>query len=247
MRTRTHSEPFDFQPGMVIANKYVIIEKLGEGFEGEVYKIMEKGTKIERAAKFFFPERNERNKAATQYAKLLHDLSSCSIVIHYHTHEYIKVRGQIITCLISEYVEGELLSDFLKKHHGGYIGIFRGLQLLHALASGLESMHQRKLYHGDLHSCNVMVKRSGLGFELKLLDMYYWGNSYRLTAFDDILDCIKIFYEAIGGQKRYAKQPIEIKEIIMGLKHNLIRKKFRSATALKIYLENIHWRSNVRA
>ena len=40
-RTATRIESFDFQPGRVLAGKYVIERKLGGGWEGEVYKVVE--------------------------------------------------------------------------------------------------------------------------------------------------------------------------------------------------------------
>ena len=52
---------------------------------------------------------------------------------------------------------------------------------------------------------------------------------------------IHIFYEMIGGQKHYAKQPKAVKDIINGLKRTLILKKFRSATQLREYIETMQW------
>ncbi|MFV2067521.1 MAG: hypothetical protein ACC645_11120, partial [Pirellulales bacterium] len=51
---------FDFRPGRVLAGKYEVVSRLGAGWEGEVYMLREMPTGIERAAKFFFPHRNER-------------------------------------------------------------------------------------------------------------------------------------------------------------------------------------------
>lgn len=239
-------DEFDFSEGKVIAGKYKIIENLGSGLEGEVYRILEMSTGIERAAKFFFPKYNPKNQTAVRYAKLLHKLNSCPIVIQYHTHEFIRYNNTTITCLISEFVDGELFSDFLRRQPGKYIGIFRGLQLLHALASGLELMHHLRCYHGDLHTDNIIVKRYGLGFELKLLDMYNLGRHSRETMYDDICDSIRVFYDAIGGKRRYYKQPKEIKYICSGLKRSIIMQKFKTAGQLREHLENIDWQTSYR-
>ena len=63
----------------------------------------------------------------------------------------------------------------------------------------------------------------------------------RYNREDDICDAIRGFYDAIGGQKHYAKHPKEIKEICCGLKRTLIFKKFRNASALRIHFENQVW------
>ncbi len=105
---------FNFPTGKSIAGKYSVISKLGAGWEGEVYKVYENKTGIERAAKFFYPQRNLRDRTSKFYAQKLHKLRQCSLLIQYHTREEVKFNKTAITVLISEYVEGELLSNFLK-------------------------------------------------------------------------------------------------------------------------------------
>lgn len=232
---------FDFAPGRVLAGKYEVITKLGEGWEGEVYLVRELVTGIERAAKFFFPQRNPCNRALRFYAKKLHKLRHCPILIQYHTQETISFRQRPTTFLVSEYVEGELLSDYLKRQPGKRLTAFQALHLLHALASGIESIHHAREYHGDLHTDNIIIRRSGLGFDLKLLDIFYWGTARAGNIHDDVCYLIRIFYDAIGGQKHYSKQPPEVKGICCGLKRTLILRKFRTAGQLREYLETMSW------
>src|SRR5690606_2664553 len=111
-------DSFDLQPGRIIGRKYEVVEFLGMGWEGEVDKIVERSTGIERAAKLFFPQRNRRDRAAKLYARKLHKLRHCPIVIQYHTREELIWRRVPITVLISEYVEGEKLSDFVRRQPG---------------------------------------------------------------------------------------------------------------------------------
>ncbi len=234
-------DTFNLYPGRILAGKYEVVSKLGAGWEGEVFLVREKITGIERAAKFFYPQRNIDNKACIYYAQKLHRLSHCPILIQYITQETITYRGIPITFLVSEYVEGELLSEFLARQPGGRLPPFQGLHLLHALASGMEFIHGMKEYHGDLHTDNIIVKRFGLGFNIKLLDMFHWGAPKKANIHQDVCDLIRIFYDAIGGRKHYAKHPPEIKAIICGLKRTSILKKFRSAGQLRSYLETMQW------
>ena len=163
------------------------------------------------------------------------------MVIQYHTREVLSFRRTPITALISEYVEGELLSDYLSRFPGRRLRLFQGIHLLHALAVGIESIHHLREYHGDLHPENIIVRRFGLSFELKLLDLFHWGGGGRENRYDDICDAIQIFHDAIGGRARYARQPRQIKEICCGLKRSLIVKKFRTASALRVHLETTAW------
>jgi tRNA A-37 threonylcarbamoyl transferase component Bud32 len=234
-------ESFNFQPGRVLANKYEVITKLGEGWEGEVFLVREKITSIERAAKFFYPQRNPNNKAFIFYARKLHKLRHCPILIQYLTQETIVYKGQSITFLVSDFVEGELLSEYIARQRGQHLSSFEALHLLHALAAGIETIHHLREYHGDLHTDNIIIRRQGLSYEVKLLDMFHWGAATREHLCNDVVDLIRIFYDAIGGRKCYARQPREVKAICCGLKRSLILKKFRTAGQLREYLETMKW------
>jgi len=232
---------FNLAPGRVLARKYEVISLLGAGWEGEVYLVREVATGIERTAKIFFPQRNPRDKAVQFYAKKLHKLRHCPIVIQYSAQDHITVKGVPVTLLISEYVEGELLSQFVQRQPGKRLQPYQALHVLHALACGMENVHRIGEYHGDLHTDNIILQRYGLGFDMKLVDLFQSPSSKRTAIQDDTVEMVRIFYETIGGQKHYAKQPKAVKDIINGMKRTLILKKFRSATQLREYIETMQW------
>jgi len=228
---------FGLKPGDILAGKYEVLGPLGKGWEGEVYKIRERKTHIERAAKLFFPRRNKQNRTSTRYAKKLHKLRTCPILIQYHTFETIPYNGTPVIVFISEYVEGELLSKYLTHFSGGRLPLFQAVHLLYALAVGVENIHHLGEYHGDIHSDNVIVQRLGLTFDLKLLDLFHWGRANLDNRQHDICSLIRLFYDSLGGQKRYAGHPAWVHEICCGLKQTLILKKFKTISDLRIYLE----------
>lgn len=234
-------ESFDLPPGRIIARKYEIKYLLGAGWESEVYLVREVATGIERTAKFFFPQRNPYDRALKFYARKLHKLRECEIVIQYSTQDTIVFRRTPVSFLVSEFVEGELLSEYLDRQPGKRLQPFQALHLLYALARGIECIHTVGDYHGDLHTDNIIVQRVGLKFELKLLDMFHWGAPSAENIRDDVINLIRIFYDALGGQKHYAKLPKEVKQICCGLKRSQITKKFRTAGKLRKYLESMQW------
>jgi len=241
MKSPRRINSFNFPEGYVFDGKFKIISKLGGGWEGEVYRVQELLTGIERAAKFFLPHRNRGNRSATFYAKKLHRLRHCSILIHYLTVNIMDFEGVPVTYLISEYVEGITLGEFIDLQKGKRLNSFQALHLLYALAKGISEIHKMKEYHGDLHTGNVIVQRHGLGFDLKLVDMYNWGKVFRENYQSDICNLIRIFYDSLGGAKYYSKQPKEIKEIACGLKQTLILTKFNNIFRLTNHLENMEW------
>ena len=236
-------DSFNLRPGRVIGGKYVVDGRLGGGWEGEVYKVLERKTGAQRAAKLFFPHRNVRDRAVMFYARKLERLRKCSIVIQYHHSETLRYRGMPITCLISEYMEGELLCDFVRRHPGRRLHTYEALHLTYALARGLEEIHRAREYHGDLHDGNVLVSRVGILFDVKLVDFYHWGAPTAAHMFDDVVDLIRLLYDAVGGRDRYAGQPPEIKTLCRGLRRDLIRRDFPNARRLREYLETFSWTS----
>lgn len=230
---------FDFEPGTRLGDTYEVVERLGGGWEGEVYKVVERGTRIVRAAKLFYPQRNARDRAVRYYARKLHKLRHCQVLIHYHAAEPVTVEDQRITMLVSDFVEGELLSAFLKRFPGQRLRPFEALHLLYALASGVEEIHLLDEYHGDIHSDNVIVSRFGLEFDLKLIDLFRQEGSRARGRRYDLYDVIYVFYESLGGAAAYSRQPAAVKYICCGLKRTLIRRKFPSVSHLRQHLEEL--------
>jgi serine/threonine protein kinase len=234
-------ESFDLPAGKTIARKYRVISKLGSGWEGEVYKVVETRTGIERAAKLLYPHRNIANRTSKLYAKKLHKLRHCPLLIQYHTEEVLTFRRTPITVLISEYVEGELLLDFLKKLPGKRLSPFEGLHLLYALAKGMEQVHLANEYHGDIHIENVIVSRYGLRFDLKLLDLFQLEAPKIENRRSDICDVIRLFYDVLGGSRCYNRHPKAVKYICCGLKTGLILDRFRTMSQLCKHIEMMEW------
>ncbi len=234
-------DSFDFEPGTRLVGKYEVLEMLGSGYEGEVYRIRERSTGVDRAAKFFYPHRNVNDRAVKFYARKLHKLRDCPILIQYVTHERTTVRDVPVSFLVSEFAEGDVLHHFLTNQPGKRLTPFEALHLLHTLAKGMAMIHSKRESHGDLHTGNVLVRRRGLGFDVKLVDFYQLRGLKPEQIQDDVLGLVQILHECVGGPKHYSRQPPEIKAIVRGLKISLIRKRFRTAVHLRDYLEELSW------
>lgn len=234
-------EKFQLEPGTLLTSRYLVDEFIGGGYEGEVYRVIENHTGLFRAIKLFYPQRNPKLKVSSRYALKLDKLRECPIVMDYLSHETIFFANHNIACLISEYIEGEILGDFVKKQRGKRLGIFPAVHLLYSIIEGLEYIHTKGEYHGDLHVDNIIIRRFGLKFDLKIIDMHHWGDSKKDNRDEDIVKAIRIFYDILGGEKQYSKHPESVKYIISGLKRSLILKKFKTASSLKRHLELMDW------
>ncbi len=234
-------DSFSFKEGKLINQQYKIIRMLGSGLEGEVYLVEELHTKILRAIKFFKPHRNIKNKNAKLYSKKLHKLRNCQAILQYVSMGEMIYWGRQIFFLVSEYLEGDTLSKYLSKQKGKRIDSFQSILLLHSLVSGLQEVHAEKEYHGDLHLDNIIIERYGLGYNVKVLDMFYHGKSSSQDYKDDLCDVIRVFYDILGGKNHYNKHQDHVRFICAGLKKNLIIKRFKNMSFLKYYLENLKW------
>jgi serine/threonine protein kinase len=237
------SEPsrFGITPGRVLSKGYRVDQFLGSGWEGEVYLVTERLTGAQRAAKLFFPERNAKDAAAIFYARKLERLRDCRMVIQYHHAETFRFRGEPVSMLISEFVEGDLLTEYVRRQPGQRLPLFEALHLFYTIASGLAELHHRKEYHGDLHAGNVLVRRRGIHFETKLVDLYDRGKAVSHHIREDTVDLVRILYDSLGGRSTYAAQPDIVKSVCCGLKRTLIHERFPTAGHLCRHLDAVVW------
>ena len=234
---RSNPEPFNFQPGRVLAGKYVVAEFLGGGWEGEAYLVHEKSTGFPRVAKFYYPERNEKGKSLKEYVKRLERLSDLNCVIRYMHSDSIRYRGQRLDFMVSTRAPGKQLSYYIKKR-GGARHPLEALLITEQIATGLEAIHAQGLYHGDVHEDNVMVRRVGIHYQVLFLDFIHLGPTTRERKRDDVYDMLTLLRDMTGGKNTYAKQPALVKALVKGGRRDLIYKTFPTALRVRTFLQD---------
>jgi len=155
---------------------YKILEKLGEGGMGEVYKA--KDTKLDRfVALKFLPSQltaSEDDKARfIQEAKAASAMNHPNICTIHSIEEY---NNQIFISM--EYVEGRTLKD--KKEHLSEKQILEvGIQV----AEGLAAAHEKGIVHRDIKPENIMIRKDGIAqiMDFGLAKLYKENNVSRLT------------------------------------------------------------------
>jgi serine/threonine protein kinase/Flp pilus assembly protein TadD len=144
---------------------YRILEKLGEGGMGVVYKAQD--AKLDRivALKFLPKHFLCDDEAKTRF---VHEAKAASALNHPNIstiHEIDEAEGECFMCM--EYVEGKSLKELIK---GGQIQdweIGKAVDVAIQIAEGLSKAHQKGIVHRDVKSDNIMLTPEGL---VKIMD-----------------------------------------------------------------------------
>ncbi len=139
---------------------YTILEKLGEGGMGVVYKAQD--TKLDRtvALKFLPPHlsASEQDRARfvqeAKAASALNHPNVCTI------HDIGEHDGQLF--IVMELVEGQTLHDLLGAHRGSPLPMKRAVEIGTQIADGLAAAHEKGIVHRDMKPENIMIRRDGI-------------------------------------------------------------------------------------
>ena len=151
--TRTLETPVQvLKSGSLVAGKYRVIEELGHGGMGIVYKVEDLKLKRFVALKVLpphlmdSPELRERFLVEAQAAAALNHPSICVI------HEVGEDESRLYIAM--EYVEGETLRDRIRK---GPLEPGEAVDIVNQVAAGLAEAHGKGIIHRDVKSANIMV------------------------------------------------------------------------------------------
>ncbi len=141
-------------PEKMIASKYKILEEIGRGGMGVVYKA--KDTKLKRnvALKFLPGELTQNKEAKTRFireaqaAAALDHPNICTV------YEVDESEGK--TFISMSYIEGQSLKDKLKN---GPLEIDEAKNIVIQIAEGLKEAHEKSIVHRDIKPANIMLTK----------------------------------------------------------------------------------------
>jgi serine/threonine protein kinase len=142
---------------------YKILEKLGGGGMGVVYKAED--TKLHRivALKFLPPELTRDKEAKLRF---IHEAQAASSLDHNNIcaiHEVDETDdGQIFICM--NYYDGETLKKKIEK---GPLKLEEAIDITIQIASGLQKAHEKGIVHRDIKPANIFIINDGI---VKILD-----------------------------------------------------------------------------
>ena len=146
-----------FIPGTVLAERYRMVERVGQGGMGEVYRADD--LKLgELVALKFLPPTFEHDP--DRLKRLFSEVSTARQVSHPNVcrvYDVVEDRG--IHFLSMEFVDGEDLASLLRRI--GHLPAEKAILIARETCMGLAAIHERGLIHRDLKPGNVMLDGRG--------------------------------------------------------------------------------------
>ena len=145
-------------------HRFKVLEKLGQGGMGQVFRAWDAELLREVALKFLLPQPGLA-EAALREARVIAHLDHENIVRIFDVGEWRGAPGERqVPFLVTEYLRGESLASLLRRERPG---LRRTFEILDAITTGLAQAHQRHIVHRDLKPGNVFLTGQGT---VKLLD-----------------------------------------------------------------------------
>lgn len=143
--------------GTLFADRYEIIEELGTGGMGSVYRAIDKKLNEEVAIKFLKKEIAADRKITERFAN---ELKLARRIIHKNIARMYELMDYEGTSFITmEFVPGENLKSFIKRI--GKLPEGKALAITRQVCEGLREAHHLGVTHRDLKPQNIMIDTEG--------------------------------------------------------------------------------------
>ncbi|HEV3258850.1 MAG TPA: serine/threonine-protein kinase [Gemmataceae bacterium] len=148
----------------LVLGSYVLLERLGQGGMGQVFKAS--NWKLDRtvALKLIRKERLANPDAVRRFQREIRAAAQLAHPNIVHAHDADEVRGTHI--FVMEYVEGIDLGKLVRKR--GPLPVAQACDYIRQAALGLQHAHECGLVHRDIKPGNLLLSR---GAVVKILDM----------------------------------------------------------------------------
>lgn len=147
----------------MVSDRYEIIEELGRGGMGTVYRALDKEINEEVAIKFLKPEIAEDESTIERFRnelKIAHKIAHKNVCKMYHL-----AKEEGTHYITMEYVPGESLKKFIQNK--GKLPEEKAITIAKQIANGLSEAHEMGVVHRDLKPQNIMIDPEG---KAKIMD-----------------------------------------------------------------------------
>jgi eukaryotic-like serine/threonine-protein kinase len=158
MATETLRTPIkELTRGTLFARRFEVIEELGKGGMGKVYRVFDKKVEEEVALKLVKPEIAADREVIDRFRS---ELKMSRKISHRNVCRMFDLGDDEGTYYITmEYVPGEDLKSFI--HRARQLSAGTAISVTKQVAEGLEEAHRLGIVHRDLKPSNIMIDKEG--------------------------------------------------------------------------------------
>jgi serine/threonine-protein kinase len=156
--TKTAQIPVKFiARGTTIADRYEVMEELGRGGMGNVYRVVDKKINEEIALKLLHPVVATDKKTIERFKN---ELKLARKITHKNVCRMYDLNEEKGTPYITmEYIPGEDLKSVIMMT--GQLNVERAISIAKQICEGLSEAHHLGVVHRDLKSRNIMIDKEG--------------------------------------------------------------------------------------
>jgi eukaryotic-like serine/threonine-protein kinase len=156
--------------GRVLDGRYQLLQLIGQGNHGVVYRALDHRTRVEVAVKLL----GDVDANAEYYVRMVREARAMAVLADtsaVQVHGFgSDVDGAFY--IVMELLQGVNLEEYLNRieARGGRLPIDQMLMILEPIISTLEAAHERGIVHRDLKPSNIFIVDANRGGGVRLLD-----------------------------------------------------------------------------
>lgn len=152
----------------LLANRYLIEQRLGRGAMGQVYLAKDENLGVRRVAVKTVRQdllNSDDLQEGEAIARFEREARSAASISHPHVVDVTDFgkTSDGVFYLVMEYVEGETLHRLLRRE--GTLPVNRAVNLLRQIAEGVDAAHEAGILHRDLKPANIFITKKRKGGE----------------------------------------------------------------------------------
>jgi tetratricopeptide (TPR) repeat protein len=153
----------DLPPGTLFARRYQVIDELGVGGMGRVYRVLDRKLDEEIALKVIRPDVASDRAVIARFSS---ELKLARQVVHKNVARMFDLNEEGgVPYITMEYVKGENLKRLIRKV--GSLSLGQALPIVCQICDGLAEAHRLGIVHRDLKPQNIMIDEDG---QAKIMD-----------------------------------------------------------------------------